>query len=75
MRLDLPAEAIAGLIQVEGWRIARADIEREMLFLRREQPLTNRALRLMFREALVLADAYGGRLHSWMHAPGLTEWE
>ncbi len=75
VRVDLPAKVLSALTTVPGWRIAHVNIEREMLFLRREQPLTNRALRLMIREAVVLAHAHGGWVHSWMHAPDLADWD
>ena len=46
-----------------------------MVFLRRYQPLTNKALRRLFRDAICIAHAGGGRFHSWLHAPELTPWD
>lgn len=74
IRLDLPPETLAQNLDFAGWRIAQMSDD-GMLFLRREQPLTNVALRRLFREALVLAHTNGGRFHSWMHKPDLTDWD
>lgn len=43
------------------------------MFLRREQPLTNAALRQLSREAVVLARAHDGGFRSWMHKPDLED--
>ena len=72
IRLDLPPEQLAQVVDFPGWRVAEKHDD-GTLFLRREQPLTNAALRLLFREALVLAHTRGGRFHSWMHKPDLRD--
>jgi hypothetical protein len=74
IRLDLPQDQIAQILDVPGWRVAQKRDDGK-LFLRREQPLTNAALRRLFREALVLAHTRGGRFQSWMHKPDLTDWD
>lgn len=74
IRLDLPREMLAKKLDIAGWRIAQKSDDGK-LFLRREQPLTNIALRRLFREAIVLADGYEGRFHSWMHKPDLMDWD
>jgi hypothetical protein len=73
-RIDLPLAEILRIRDVPGWRIARVDHDKEMLFLRRTQPLTDTALRSMFVEVLTLAHERSGKFHSWVHGADLPEW-
>lgn len=75
MRINLPKEAFPSITQIEGWEIANSKPEDGMLFLRRKQPLTNYALRRLFRDAIVFAYCHEGGFHSWMHKPDLSDWE
>lgn len=75
VRINLTKEAIDEIEAVEGWWIAHRKPAKGMLFLRREQPLTNHALRRLFRDAIVFAHRRGGRFHSWMHKPDLSDWD
>jgi hypothetical protein len=48
-------EAFQDIPQIAGWKIANSKAEDGMLFLRRETPLTNYAMRRIFRDAIVFA--------------------
>jgi len=75
IRIDVPVDAIdRRAAPAGGWKISNLNLDDEMMFFRRTQPLTNRALREMFAEALTFADIHQGRFHSWLHAPGLPDW-
>ena len=74
VRLNIPAP-IVDIDEIKGWRVAKIKADDGMLFIRRDQPLTNYALRRMFRDALIVAHAHGGGFHSWMHTPMLMEWD
>lgn len=74
IRLNLSPEKCVRISNLPGWRVAKGR-EDGALFLRRKQPLTNSALRGLFRAALVLAYAHGGQFHSWMHEPHLDVWD
>ena len=72
IRIDVPPERLTHDLDFPGWRIVLTTDDGS-LFLRREQPLTNAALRQLFREAVVLARAHGGGFRSWMHKPDLED--
>jgi hypothetical protein len=74
VRIDLPVGAVIANASALGWRLAHHDRARGMLFIRREQPLTDAALRDMFAEVLAFASEHGGKFHSWMHKPDLQDW-
>ena len=66
-RVDLPREQIEGLKPPDGWTIASIDADREMVFMRRRQPLRDKDLRELFATMLTFAFERGGRFHSWIH--------
>lgn len=72
IRIDVPPERLASGLDFPGWRVVKTTDDGRV-FLRREQPLTNAALRQLSREAVVLARAHGGGFRSWMHKPDLED--
>ena len=66
IRIDVGPGVVADITDVPGWRIAMKFPDGR-LFLRRSQPLTNRAVGDMIADAVRLAHAYGGRFHAWTH--------
>ena len=75
IRIDVAPNRSSELIEAaarEGWHLPRT-LPDGRVFLRRNQSLTEPSLHELFREALSLAYRFGGRFHSWLHAPGLDE--
>jgi hypothetical protein len=74
VRLDVDPLTASTFVAPSGWRVAHIKSDDGMVFLRRNQPLTDDALKAMFTQVLALAIEYNGRFHSWMHAPELPDW-
>ena len=74
VRLNVDPKAASTFVAPLGWRVAHSKPDDGMVFLRRNQSLTDDALKAMFREVLALAIECNGRFHSWMHAPDLPDW-
>jgi hypothetical protein len=74
VRVDLPEEVLRSFLPPDGWVVARLNVARGMVFLRRRQELRDKDLRAMFAEVLTFASKNGGHFHSWMHEP-LRDWQ
>jgi hypothetical protein len=74
VRLDVDPRTASTFAAPSRWRLAHTKPDDGMVFLRRNQPLTDDALKAMFAEVLALAIERNGRFHSWIHAPDLSDW-
>lgn len=75
IRIDVPPGVAASIAAVPDWRVAKVKADDGMLFLRRAQPLTRDAVRVLIADAVTLAHKFGGKFHSWTHERELLDFD